>query len=142
MGENRVFVSQETLDKWLTDGRVEVDGETMTLRPEGQKFNLKSAVHFVTEVTDEGDPHRLLNRVKDLEQLAETGGEHYSDSVLVGDTAYQVVEGFVGEPIAEAASVPTGHSLASATRAATGDGTPSGEIDLLARFFLSSSGSE
>ncbi|MFW6052218.1 MAG: hypothetical protein ACODAU_13650 [Myxococcota bacterium] len=136
MGQNRLFVSQETLDKWLSEGRVDVDGETMTVQPEGHQFELKSAVHFKSEVTGEGDPGGLLGRVKDLAQVAELGGEHCADSVILGDAAYEVVEGFVGEPVQEA--VASGHDLAAAARAAAGEGPSTGEIDLLARFFLSS----
>ncbi len=138
MAKNRVFVPQETLDEWLSNERVEVDGETMTLKPEGQKFLLKTAVRFVTEVTGGGDDPGLVGKVKDLEQLGVLGGEHCADSVVLGDNAYEVLEGFVGEPLIDE-SVASGHTLASAARAATGDDPATVEIDLLARFFLSSS---
>jgi hypothetical protein len=149
MGQNRVFVPQGTLDVWMSDGRVVVDGETMTLHPEGQKFHLRTALHFQTELTGAGDPHGLVNRVKDLDQLAALGGEHVSDSVILGDHAYQVIEGFVGEPdvvaepvaVAPAAAaaddVASGSSLDSAARAAVGE-AKEGDVDLLAKFFLSS----
>jgi hypothetical protein len=135
---NRVFLPQDALDRWLTEGRVEVEGDTMTLRPEGQQFRLKTAVRIMSEVAGGGDSHSLVGKVKDLEQLVAIGGEHCSDSVILGDNAYQVVEGFVGEPIWSEERV-SGGSLAEATRAAAGDQRPpSSEIDLLARFFLSS----
>src|SRR5687768_4081647 len=54
---NRVFLPQDALDRWLTEGRVEVEGETMTLRPEGQSFKLKTAVRFMGEVAGGGDSH-------------------------------------------------------------------------------------
>ncbi len=135
MGKNRVFVSQETLDRWLDEGKIDVDGEEMTLNPEGQRFQLKTALHFVREVAGGGDGAGLVGKVKDLEQVVTLGGEHYADSVILGDDAYEVVEGFVGEPLHEVAS---GNSLAAATRAAVGEGPGTGEIDLLARFFLGS----
>jgi hypothetical protein len=72
------------------------------------------------------------------------GGEHCAGSVILGDNAYEVVEGFLGLPIpnddAGSASLG-GANLAAATRAAAGDGNPpSQELDLLAQFFLSSKG--
>lgn len=139
MGQNRLFVSQDTLDKWLSEGRVKVEGETMTVQPEGHRFLLKSAVHFKSEVAGGGDEAKLVGRVKDLGQIQEIGAEHYSDSVILGDNAYEVVEGFVGEPVKE--PVASGHDLAAAALAAAGEGPQAGaagEIDLLARFFLSS----
>jgi len=142
MGVNRVFVPQQTLDGWMSEGRVEVDGETMTLMPEGQRFRLKTAVRFMSEVTGGGDAAELIGKVKDLEQLEGLGGEHVADSVILGDNAYEVVEGFVGEPVADAERadepIASGNSLAAATRSALGeDPSQSGELDLLARFFLS-----
>lgn len=140
MGVNRVFLSQLTLDKWLAEGDVEVDGETLTLQPDGQQFQLKSAVHFVREVAGGGDEASLVDKVKDLAQIDELGAEHVADSVILGDNAYEVVEGFVGEPLLDSVPDASGADLADAARAAAGDERKhSGEIDLLARFFLSSS---
>jgi hypothetical protein len=58
--------------------------------------------------------------------------------VVLGDNAYQVIEGFVGEPLHEEEPAGTGMSLEAAAQAALGEERSSGEIDLLARFFLSS----
>ncbi len=139
MGVNRVFLPQEMLDVWLSEDRVEVDGDVMTLKPEGQRFRLKTALRFLEELAGGGDEAALVGKVKDLEQLAGLGGEHCADSVILGDNAYQVVEGFVGEPLFEEQAAATGSSLASAAQAALGEHTSaSDEIDLLARFFLSS----
>jgi hypothetical protein len=137
MGVNRVFLPQETLDQWLTDGRVEIHGETMTLLPERQRFLLKTGIHFLSEVAGGGDEPQLVGKVKDLEQIDLMGGEHCADSVILDDNAYQVVEGFVGEPIVDANPIASGSDLAAATRAAVGDnGGGADELDLLARFFL------
>ncbi len=138
MSKNRLFVAQSTLDRWLEESRVSVDGEVMTTSPEAHEFTLKTAVLFREEVTGAGDAAGLLGRVKDLEQIAALGGDYSSGSVILGDVAYEVLEGFVGEPIIpEADDVATGDSLADAMRSAAGDTSRSGEIDLLARLFLS-----
>lgn len=124
------------LDVWLSDERVEVEGEVMVTRPEGQRFHLTTAVLFKEEVTGEPDAHGIIGKVKDLEQLAALGAEHYADSVILGDNAYQVVEGFAGAPIEPEVqeSMAVGSSLSAATRAALGERAGSGELDLLARF--------
>lgn len=139
MAAHRVFVSQETLDVWLADERVNVEGDIMTLRPEGQKFKLHTAFHFLREVAEGGDENNLVGKVKDLEQLTALGGEHCSDSVILGESAYEIVEGFIGAPIHEVAEgrIPRGSSMESAAAAALGEGPPTGEIDLLGRFFAS-----
>jgi hypothetical protein len=45
-----------------------------------------------------GDPNGLLGTVKDMETLAQMGADHMMSSVIYGDTAYEVVNGFLGEP--------------------------------------------
>ena len=157
--QHRLFVSQETLDRWLTDAKVEVDGEVLTLLADQRRFTLSGALHFLEELTGAEDPNELIGRVHSLEKVAELGGEHYADSVILGDLAYQVVEGFLGTPVLAAAddvtspgatSVPPEHvapeadpseisgtDLASAARAATGDNeVVDPEVELLGRFFL------
>jgi len=139
MGVNRVFLPQEALDAWMEKGRIEVEGEEMQLQPDGQRFKLKTALHFMEELAGGGDEAQLVGKVKDLEQVVELGGEHAYDSVILGDNAYTVVEGFVGEPIVVEDPIASGDSLAAAAAAATGESNNDGEIDLLARFFLSNS---
>jgi hypothetical protein len=136
---NRVFVSQETLDFWMSEGRVEVDGETMTLNPERRKFRLTTAVHFLAEVAGGGDEAALVGKVKGLDAIVGLGGEHCAASVVLGDNAYEVVEGFLGEPLQDEANAiaASGSSLAAAAAAALGEGPPTGELDALARFLSS-----
>lgn len=140
MAANRVFFPQEALDAWLEEERIELDGEQMTLNPDGQRFRISSALRFMAEVAEGHDPHGLVGKVKTVEAVAELGGEHQADSVLLGDNAYEVIEGFLGEPLVEepGGEVAAGHSLASAARAAMGEKTSSDDIDPVTRFFLGS----
>lgn len=122
MADDQLFVSQETLDIWMAEDRVSVDGDVLTLPGGTRQFSLKTAVHFLADVTETGDPHGLLGKVKDVEALTALGGEHVSDSVILGDTAYEVKEGFLGTP--------------SGTAEEAGDVEPGeGALADLARFF-------
>ena len=59
--------------------------------------------------------------------------------MIVGDLAYEVTEGFIGEPVPEGPGLrpPSGpHDLAQAMQRATGTGDVVSEVDLLARLFL------
>lgn len=138
MGDNRLFVSQTVLDRWLGEGIVEVDGEIMTTLPDRREFGLKTAVLFQNELTGAGDAPDLLGRVKDIDQLNALGGDYSSGSVIMGDLAYEVAEGFVGEPLPDQPGrAPSGpHDLADAMKRATGAGDGANEVDLLARLFL------
>ena len=123
--DHRLFVSQETLDIWMTDGRVEVEGEVMTLLPDGQRFKLKTAVHFLEGVAGGGDAAELIGKVKDVETMLEMGAEHVADSVILDESAYQVMEGFLGEPIWDDNAKPP-----------KGAADPEDNVGRLARFFL------
>lgn len=103
MGENRVFFPQPALDAWLDAGRADLVGEQLVLES-GHKLDLEGALRFMAEVADGADPHDLVGTVKTLEEVAAMSGEHQADSVLLGDNAYEVVEGFVAR-VAEAPAV-------------------------------------
>jgi hypothetical protein len=109
MSSNRVFFPQQALDQWLEQGRVSLVDDELTITPAGRRFRLSSALHFTAEVGGVPDELGLVGKVKSLEQLKALNGEHYADSVVLGDNAYQVVEGFLGEPVpAPATRKPSG----------------------------------
>ena len=135
MRPNRVFFPQEALDHWMDEERVSLDGETMSLAPEGQRFRLEEAVRFVSEVGGGGDRLDLLGKVKSIKQLEEIGGELCAGSVLVDDEAYEVIEGFLAELLSEQAPIVSGDSMASATRAAVGEPSGENDVDALTQFF-------
>jgi hypothetical protein len=97
MSENRLFFPQEALDEWLEQGRVLLVGDELTTTPEGRRLRVESALRFLAEVGAGADPHGLVGKVKTMEQVQGLGGDHRADSVIIGDCAYQVIEGFVGE---------------------------------------------
>ncbi len=99
MRPNRLFIPQDALNAWLDEGRANIDGEVMTVPEQNDaRYQLTTALRFVSEVAGGGDEHGLVGKVKDISQLEELGGEHCADSVVLGDNAYEVIEGFLGEP--------------------------------------------
>lgn len=133
MANNRVFFPQEAFDLWLEEGKISLDADVLTLQPEGQRFNVTSALRFTAEVADGEDEAGLVGKVKSLEQVAELGGEHCADSVVLGNNAYEVIEGFLGEPIE--GEQTSGTSVSSATRAAVGENADD-STGALARFLM------
>ena len=98
MAHARVFIPLSRLEQWLSDGRAQIDGDTLTLG--GQQFEMMNAVRFLAEVAEGKDEHGLVGRVKSLAQIERLGAEHTGESVLLGDSAYQVVEGYTLVPSA------------------------------------------
>jgi hypothetical protein len=104
MSANRVFVPQKALDHWLDKGEVALSGEELFIAAAGRHLRLTGALHFIADVTDSGDPHALLGKVKTLDSVRDMHGEHCADSVVLGDSAYQVIEGFLAEPLPPASA--------------------------------------
>jgi hypothetical protein len=96
MSPNRVFFPQEALDGWIEEGRIALVGDELTASAEGRRFQLETAMRFVSEVTTGEDPNELVGKVKTEEQIEAVGGEHAPGSVILGDNAYEVIEGFLG----------------------------------------------
>ena len=96
---NRVFFPQAALDVWLTDGTVDLRGDELTIAAEGRRYRLTEAVRILNEVTDGADTHDLLGRVKPKAFLDDRKAELLESSLLLGDNAYDVVPGWLGEPI-------------------------------------------
>jgi len=95
----RLFISVERLESWTAENRVALDGDRMILTELGRAFRIRPAVHFVGVTGNEADPHDLVGLVKDEQQLAAMGADHMANSVIYVDTAYEVQNGFVGEPL-------------------------------------------
>lgn len=116
-----LFVPQSVLDKWSEQGRIQVDGNVLTILGEGKNFALTSAVRFMKMEAGE-DAAGLLQKVKTTDALKQMGAEHYMESVILGDNAYQVQQGFLADANAlrraAAASQPPAPKAAPAPAAA------------------------
>jgi|WetSurMetagenome_2_1015567.scaffolds.fasta_scaffold473902_2 hypothetical protein len=95
----KVFLPQEVVDSWITADKVELSGEVMTLRELGVALRLVPGFYFdhVAGGSDEG--HNLLGRAKSKAAVAALGAEAYMNSVLLGETAYEVEAGFIAKPV-------------------------------------------
>jgi hypothetical protein len=96
---NRVFFPQAALDEWVGENRADIRGDELRLLSEGRRYRIIEAVRIVREVTGADDPHELLGRVKTRAFLTELGAEMLENSMILGDNAYDVIQGFVGAPI-------------------------------------------
>jgi hypothetical protein len=98
---SRLFISVERLDIWTTEGRASLEGDRMTLTELDPPFAfaMKPAVHFLRSAGSEDDPYDLVGRVRSKEALDEMGADCFEKSVIYKDTAYDVIEGFIGEPL-------------------------------------------
>jgi len=145
-----LFVPQSVLAKWSEQGRIAVDGNVLTILGDNKHFALTSAVRFLKMEAGD-DTAGLLQKVKTTDALKQMGAEHYMESVILGESAYQVQQGFLADANAlrraAAASTPAAPApKKAAAPAAPGASPPAapaaegekkpGEPDLLAQFLL------
>jgi hypothetical protein len=145
-----LFVPQSVLDKWSEQGRIQVEGNILTILGDGKNFSLTTAVRFIKMEAGD-DTAGLLQKVKTLDALKQMGAEHYMESVILGEVAYQVQQGFladanalrraaaVSSPPAPRKAAPAAAAPAPAAPAAAPPAEkkePAGEQDMLAQFLL------
>lgn len=109
MPANRAFFSQDLVDRWMASGHVTLEGDVLACMPHGPSFRLSTALYFVSEVASGDDAPRLCGKVKTLTAVEELSGEHAPGSVVLGDHAYEVVDGFIGELMTRDASFAVGY---------------------------------
>lgn len=95
----RLFISQDRLDEWSAEDRVRLDAGVLTLADDGRSFRIAPAVRFVRVSGADTDPHDLVGRVKREAELGALGAELYMNSVILGEVAYDVQPGFLGDPM-------------------------------------------
>jgi hypothetical protein len=148
---DHLFVPQSVLDRWSEQGRIQVDGNVLIILGEQKSFALTSAVRFMKMAAGD-DRAGLLAKVKTTDALKQMGAEHYMDSVILGESAYQVQQGFLADanalrraavasqPPAPKAPVPPAPKAAAGANPAPATSKEgeekAGEQDMLAQFLL------
>jgi hypothetical protein len=123
----RLFLPQAQLEEWALEDKADVKDGVLVVTGEEGVYPVTPAVHIVQLVTGE-DANGLVTKVKTEAQLQALGAEQMSDSMLLGETAYEVVPGYVAEvPVPSSEGAPA-------------DGKPGSEADLLAAFLLNKMG--
>ena len=116
----RLFLSQATLEEWALADKADVRDQQLVLHGDSAQVPVEDAVH-VARLVSGPDEQKLLHKVKTPVQLEKLGAEQLADSVIVGESAYDVVRGYLVElPDAE---------FAAALK-------PGEEADLLAQLLL------
>jgi hypothetical protein len=130
--KNRVFFPQIALDTWLSDGSVDLSGDVLTISAERRRYRLTESVRIVQEVTGSPDASDLVGRVKSKAHLETKGAEILESSMLLGDNAYDVVPGWLGEPVGTFGE----HVVERSMRPDAPPKTPGSDEELLATYLL------
>jgi hypothetical protein len=91
----RIFFPQAALDRWVADDRVDLEADILVLRDGGGRYRIAEAVRVLRELTGADDPLDIVGRVRPKSELVNKGAEIMEGSMIVGDNAYDVVQGFL-----------------------------------------------
>jgi hypothetical protein len=131
MAKNRVFFPQGALDQWISEGKVDIAGDELTIKPDARRYRILEAARVLAECTGLPDANELVGKVKTRLFLSELGAELLETSMVLGENAYDIIPGFVGAPVGTFSE----HMAAAATAGAT---SAVSDEDLLAKFLLES----
>jgi len=95
----KVFLPQDVVDTWITADKVDLAGEVMTFRGSSVALRMVAGFHFDHVSGGLDEKNQLLGRVKSKAAVSALGAEVYMNSVIVGETAYEVEVGFIAKPI-------------------------------------------
>lgn len=121
----KLFLTQKTLEDWMTTEKADLVDGKLVVKETRSAHPVTPAVHFQKVVSGD-DVQGLLGRVKTSEQLHSLAAEQLGDSCLVGETAYEVTEGYVTDVQVQAPPAKPDAKKKSS----------SPEADLLAAFIL------
>jgi len=130
--ENRVFFPQSLIDRGMVEGTVDLRQNELTIVPANRRYKVVDAVHVLREVSETGDGRDLVGRVKERAVLEQLGAEIVENSMLLGDSAFDVEPGWVGVPETAFAEHVASAAPGNARKAAP-DAEPLTDEDLLIR---------
>jgi len=90
----KLFLPQRTLEEWAGADKADVREHALLLTGETIRYPVEPAVQM-TALVSGPDEHKLMKKVKTDAQLAQLGAERLADSVVAGESAYDVVAGYV-----------------------------------------------
>ena len=135
MGTGRLFFPAALIDQWLLEGRVQLGENELVCTRIGLRFELVEAVRVLSDVSGSGDPAQLVGRVETVTEATARGAEVLDRSLILGETAYEVVPGFLADPVG-APSLSTADVVARVCALAETSGNAEGDEELLARYLM------
>lgn len=95
-----LFLPLAAVEGWTARGAVEVSANVLTVQSgsaRGARLELVPAVRFLAVAGEGADAGGLTGKVKPVAELREAGAELLGDSVLFGEVAYEVQQGFTAQ---------------------------------------------
>jgi hypothetical protein len=119
----KLFLPQSVLEEWALGDKADIKDGKLVVNAEKASFLVTPAVHFAKLVSGTDD-RKLAAKVKTQQEVQDLGVEQMMDSAILGESAYEIVTGYLAE-------VPTVQGQKGADKRKV-----SPESDLLASYLL------
>jgi len=91
-----IFISQEQMEKFISEGVADITNENIVLRLERTYVGeIKDAYYFLRNVVDPQDKRGLVGKVLLKDEVKALSADIMQNSIIIGDDAYDVEEGFL-----------------------------------------------
>ncbi len=95
--KKKIFIPQQKLEDWVNGGKITFsDNVITTLTGKKIKYKLVPAYKFLKLTSGDNDEPKLLGLVKSQDDLKHLKPDIFLDSIIIGDLAYEVETGYIG----------------------------------------------
>jgi hypothetical protein len=95
--KKKIFIPQQKLEDWVNGGKITFsDNVITTLTGNKLKYKLVPAYKFLKLTSGNKDELKLLGLIKSQDDLKHLKPDIFLDSIIIGDLAYEVETGYIG----------------------------------------------
>lgn len=93
----KIFIPQEKLEAWVQEGKISIsDNVITTLAGNKISYKLIPAFKFLRLTSGDSDSENLIGAVKTKDDIKHLKPDIFMDSIIIGNTAYEVEMGYIG----------------------------------------------
>jgi hypothetical protein len=92
-----IYIPHDKLELWVSEGKISFSDNVITILSGNRvSYKLSPAYKFKKLTSGNDDSEELLGKVKTKEDLKDLNPDIFHDSIIVGDRAYEVEMGYIG----------------------------------------------
>jgi hypothetical protein len=92
-----IYIPHEKLEAWVTEGKISFNDNVITILGANKvSYLLVPAYKFKKLTSGNNDDDKLLGTIKTKDELKDKNPDIFHDSIIIGDRAYEVEMGYIG----------------------------------------------
>lgn len=92
-----IYIPHDKLEIWVSEGKISFSDNVITILSGNRvSYKLSPAYKFKKLTSGNDDSEKLLGKVKTKKDLKDLNPDIFHDSIIIGDRAYEVETGYIG----------------------------------------------